>query len=549
VIFFLAPLGLAALLIAPLIYVIHLLRGSRRRIVVPAVFLWANLPRASGGRTQRRRPPITLLLLLQLLAAVLGALALARLASPSDPPRHVALVLDASASMQATDVSPSRFEAARSRGLDRLAGLRTTDRVSLIRAGTTASLLGSGTPESLRSTLAGAQVGNGTAAIGDALALASAQIAATPERRGQIVVLTDAAWPTPPPSGGLLAAPVEVVAVGGGSDNQAITSLIVRMDPSGRSQTAFVEIENAADHAVRIPVRLSGDGAPLDERQVDLSPRSRTRVVIPLPIEVAKVRVELLGHDALALDDVAETLSAGGPPRDIVLAGRQSADLRRALEAMPFAQVHLAGGATDTPAADLTVLEGVLPAQLPAGPLLLVDPPSSSGRLLGVGLGSGARVQSSHPLLQGLDLTALQAETPSVGGVPGWAKVVLGTTQGPLIMEGRLEGHPVVALTFDPALSGLAKTLAFPLLVSNASTYLLGQAQTPVASSSSNVEPFDHAESDIGPRPLPSFEPTASSPTSSTSSLSAGWLDRWPWLVGGVLLVLGLEWVVFTRRG
>jgi hypothetical protein len=255
------------------------------------------------------------------------------------------------------------------------------------------------------------------------------------------------------------------------------------------------------------------------------------------------VRVQLLGHDALALDDVAETVAAGGRPRDIVLAGRQSADVQRAIESMPFAHLRLSSSA-DAAGADLTVLEGTLPAQLPAGPLLLVDPPATSGRLLGVGLGSGAHVQQSHPLLQGLDLTALQTETPSVSGVPGWAKVVLGTVQGPLIMEGRLEGHPTVALTFDPATSGLEKTLAFPLLVSNASAYLLAQtdAATPTAAA---AEPFDHTESDIAPHPLPTFEQTVPAAVSATS----GSLDRWPWLVGGLLLVLGLEWVVFARRG
>jgi hypothetical protein len=394
----------------------------------------------------------------------------------------------------------------------------------------------------VRSALLGARVGNGTAALREALAIASAQIAATPDLRGQIVLLTDAAWPTPPEPIGALDAPVEVVAVGGGSDNQAIDSLVVRMDPSGRSQTAFVELANVADHAVRIPVRVSGDDAPLDERQVDLPPRSRTRLAIPLPIEVGRVRVQLLGHDALALDDVAETISAGGRPREVVLAGRQSADVRRALESMPFAHLRLSSGG-DTQGGDLTVLEGTLPAQLPAGPLLLIDPPASSGRLLGVGLGSGAHVQQSHPLLQGLDLTALQAETPSVTGVPGWAKVVLGTVQGPLIMEGRLEGHPVVALTFDPATSGLEKTLAFPLLVSNASAYLLAQADA--AAPTTAAEPFDHTESDIAPRPLPTFEQTVPATVSATS----GSLDRWPWLVGGLLIVLGLEWVVFARRG
>src|SRR5262249_19887498 len=154
------------------------------------------------------------------------------------------------------------------------------------------------------------------------------------------------------------------------------------------------------------------------------------------------------------------------------LAGRVSDGLRRALEATPSLHILPADAQPASPTrTDLSVLQGSLPAQLPPGPLLLVDPPANSGRLLGVGLGSGARIEPTHPLLQGLDLVGLENETPAIGGVPGWAHVVLGTAQGPLIMEGRLEGRPTVALTFDPGISGLEKSLAFPLLIINATTF------------------------------------------------------------------------------
>ncbi|HET6316725.1 MAG TPA: BatA domain-containing protein, partial [Chloroflexota bacterium] len=118
---FLAPIALVALLVGPAIYLVHLLHGSRRRVRVPALFLWADLPRATAGRRRRQWPPLTLLLALQIMAGILAALALARPALSSDPPRHLALIVDASASMQATDVSPTRFEAARQMAVQRLA--------------------------------------------------------------------------------------------------------------------------------------------------------------------------------------------------------------------------------------------------------------------------------------------------------------------------------------------------------------------------------------------------------------------------------------------
>src|SRR5260370_10555337 len=111
----LAPLALAALLVPLAIYLVHWLFGTRQRLRVPAIFLWADLPQASAGRSKRRWPPITLLLLLQLLAATLAAFALARPAPPNEPPRHLALILDASARTPAPDPPPLPLGAARPR--------------------------------------------------------------------------------------------------------------------------------------------------------------------------------------------------------------------------------------------------------------------------------------------------------------------------------------------------------------------------------------------------------------------------------------------------
>jgi hypothetical protein len=533
----LAPVRLLALVVPVAIYLVHWLFGTRKRVRVPALFLWADLPQAALGGRKRHIPPVSLLLLLQLAAAILGVLALARPGLAAEPPRHLALILDASASMQATDVKPSRFEAARQLAQQRLDGLRPSDLVSLIHVGKEATLLASGSPSGMKAPLNTAQPGQSAPALREALALASTLITQTPERRGQIVLITDLAWP-PPEGVGPLAGPVEVVPTGGGSNNQAITSLVIRMDPTGRGQTAFIEVANTSDRPARVPLRLTADRAPLDQRQVDIAARARAQLSIPVPADAHHITARLLGQDALALDDVVDTIAPGGPPREVDLVGRVSEGLRRAVESIPWLHIRPA----DAPRpADLTVLAGVLPAQLPPGPLLLVDPPTNSGRLLGLGLGSGARVQAAHPLLQGLDLVALQDETPSIDGVPGWANVVLGRQQGPLIMQGRLEGHAVVSLTFDPAISGLEKSLAFPLLISNATSFLLSETELGAQSS---TEPFDTTESEIAPRPIPEFPSTT-----PAGPANSGSTDVWPWLATAALGVLGLEWLVFARRG
>ncbi len=529
----LAPLALGALAVPLVIYAIHWLFGTRRRFVVPALFLWRDLLHAATGRRRRQLPPFSLLLALQLLAAMLAVMALARPVGPGQPLRHVALIVDASATMQSTDVAPSRFEAARAAARARLATLQATDLVTLIRAGADADMIASGAPSDVSRALESLSPGSSAPAIGNALALASTRIRQTPDRAGQIVLFSDGAWPAPD-NPGRLAAPVEVVPTGGGSNNQALTAVVIRMDPTGRGQTAFVEIANESDNPARVPLQISADGAPLDARQVDIGARSRIQLSIPMPADAHHVSVQLTGHDALALDDRVDVLAPGGPPRDVDLLGQVSDGLRRAIESVPSLHVRTADTARP---ADLSVLAGVLPSRLPPGPLLLVDPPTSSARLLGVGLGSAARVEANDPLLQGVDLAALQDEVPSITGVPGWAHVALGTSQGPLLMRGVLEGHAVVTLTFDPAVSGLEKSLAFPLLISNASSWLLAQADaTP------SILPLDGSESDIRPRPIPTFD-------SEVSQTRAGSLELWPWLAAAAVLVLGAEWLVFARRG
>src|SRR5262245_4266338 len=122
---FLLPLGLLALLTLPIIVVLHMLRERRRRVAVPSLLHWLNVPRRREGERVRRLP-WSLLLLLQLLVAGLLGLALGQpqLAGPlSGAARQLAIVVDASTSMAARDGVTSRFAAAQSRARDLLRGL------------------------------------------------------------------------------------------------------------------------------------------------------------------------------------------------------------------------------------------------------------------------------------------------------------------------------------------------------------------------------------------------------------------------------------------
>src|SRR5690606_36015301 len=107
-----------------------------------------------------------------------------------------------------------------------------------------AAVLAAGTPAQVRDALREAEPGAGTAALRDAIALAERRIAAAPEATGAVVVLTDGAF-GPLDAVGDLSAPVEYVPVPAvAGDNQAVTSVVVRAQPSGQGREAYVQVAN-----------------------------------------------------------------------------------------------------------------------------------------------------------------------------------------------------------------------------------------------------------------------------------------------------------------
>src|SRR5438105_13615984 len=132
---FLAPaiFAPAAALLAAILAT-YLLRPKRPTRRVSSTFLWlAALHDLEAQRPWRRVPP-SLLLLLQIAALLAMVAAVARpfiLTTQSTGPFTVVL-LDASASMQATDVSPSRFEQAKGRVTQLIDSLESGQPLALV---------------------------------------------------------------------------------------------------------------------------------------------------------------------------------------------------------------------------------------------------------------------------------------------------------------------------------------------------------------------------------------------------------------------------------
>jgi hypothetical protein len=610
----LTPAGLGLLALAVPILLLYMLKLRRKQVQVSSILLWERLLRDQQANTPWQKLKRNLLLFLQLLilAALVFAFARPALPTPVVASGSVIVLLDASASMNATDVNPTRFEAARRSVQLLINSLPGGSELTLILVGGAPQVLVSAEADQnlLRSALSAAQPSQGGADWPAAFALAAG--AAQNHPRVTIVIVSDGGLPET----GLPALPGEVryVPIGSSDNNLALTALALR------SRQLFAEVTNysSADRAVLLSIYLNDE--LLTARPLEIKAGGRQSLSLtdlPKKPGVYRARISAAQGDAVLdlfpLDDVAFAVDQEAATRRVLLVSKGNLYLEQLLASLPglqpFRALPAADGSLQIPADpfDLYIFDGTLPAQLPAGSLLFVNP--ASNPLFEVGAPfkdmTGAQVRE-NPLTRFVDWSnvhVLQARTVQP---PPWADVLVSTAAGPLVFAGETGGRRIAALTFDLRESDLPLQVAYPILFSNLINYLAppaafdaSQALHPgeslsilpppgvekiVIASPSNqaytllpsaaaltftqtdetgyyavnfiskggsqveyfaVNLFDPAESDIRPRATLQI---GSVTVASAATDQIGLRELWPWLAGLALLVLLVEWQVYHRR-
>src|SRR5207245_2581025 len=191
------PLALAwAALLIPVV-VFYILKIRLRRVPVSTVIFWRQIFEEKKPRSlwQRLRHLLSLLVQLALLLLLIFALAQPFFAWEANEARRIVLVIDNSASMNATDVSPSRLAVAKELALKTIDGLRHRDEMAIVVAGTQPRVVCglTGHQRTLREQLNAVPPTDGPTKLTDAVALARRLIADAPDdqKKGHIIVATD----------------------------------------------------------------------------------------------------------------------------------------------------------------------------------------------------------------------------------------------------------------------------------------------------------------------------------------------------------------------
>ncbi|MBM3215449.1 VWA domain-containing protein [Candidatus Poribacteria bacterium] len=364
------PLAFWLLASVPLVVLLSMMKARRASVRVPSLVLWQGTPRDTRARTLSRRARPSLHLLLQLAALLAAILALAGPRIPSSHRRatHVVYVIDTSARMQATDLPPSRFDAARSALLRDLSRLPRGARVALVAPGSTPSFLVPFTSRHsvVRQALDALRPTDARLDLSRAVSFAEA---ATQGMDAGVRVYAGASRGDGSPSGPDVAL-----------RNVAVRIASVERDGSESSAIrATVEMVNASESSYAGSVYLRVDGRLADATMVDVRPGTTQDVV--LAANGSRTRDVALSAtiepgDQFAPDNASYAVLPAERPLRVVIAGARSPLLEALLALNDPIEIRSMSQDAYIPTddTDLTVFRGFLPDPLPTGDVVAIEP-------------------------------------------------------------------------------------------------------------------------------------------------------------------------------
>ncbi len=477
--------------VGAMVVVFYILKLRRRPVAVPFSKIWTRILRdkeATSLFSQLKRL-LSLLLQLALLTLLLLALGDPRAAQNLIEGRNIVVLIDASASMKATDVAPSRIEAARERVRSMVRGLSGTDRMLIAQMDAAATPLSTLTGEisELEAALARVQPTDAAADFPRALRFAADSLRGLPSP--EVIVVSDGALGEPADTAGPVhmgEVKLSYLKIGDHARNAAITGFSVRRYPLDKSRyEVMLEVTNTSDEPMDVELSLFGDGQLNDLTRLRLSPHERLPRFYPNLSGASKTLEARLAmadgtHDDLPADDHAFALL---PERrrarvQVVTAGNMFLEAALLLDeyldvtVVPPARYPAKG------AFDVTIFDDVAPPVAPgSGGILYLNPsgtdlPFEMGKEIASDDKKDDRIgfdelDAKSPLLRYTALSDVNIAKGHVLKPNKEDKVVAASYKGPLLIQGRRSGNKFVALGFDVRESDLPMRIAWPLFLLN----------------------------------------------------------------------------------
>ena len=484
---------------------LYILKLRRRTVAVPFSPLWQRILKDKEATSlfSKLKRLLSLLLQLALLALLVLALGDPRAAATLIKGRNLVVLVDASASMQATDVSPNRLAVAKDQVKSLIRGLGGSDRMLIAQMDAMVTPMGpmSGDTSELERALDAVKATDTRADFPRALRFATDSLRGVDN--AEIVVVSDGVLgPAADASGPvhLGDAKLSFVQVGKGKRNVAVTQFSVRRYPLDKSRyEVMLEVTNTGPQAEDVELKLMGDGQLVDLTKLRLQPGERLPRFYPNlsgASRTLEANIQLADgtHDDLPADDHAYALLPERRRAKVLVVSEGNTYLEAGLlldEYLDVTQTTPKEYATKYAAAapgafDVMVFDRVTPAELPRANALYLDPagPGSPVKVEGEIVQPGFdKIDRKHPLVR---FTALDDVNIARGHklAPQPGDKVVGASNGtdPILIAGARGGFKFVALGFDVRDSDLPLRVAWPLFLINTVSFFTDEDASYISS-------------------------------------------------------------------
>lgn len=475
---FVEPLAFAFAAAIPVVVLFYLLKRKRVVRLVASTLLWKRFLAESQASSPFQKLRHNWLLLLQILILILVVLALARpfFSSPTPVGRLLVFILDTSASMQATDESPTRFKAAQQEALKWVDSLADSDQAVVLTASAGVDVRQSPTTakQALRKAITGAVVTDGPTRLQEALKLGETLV--RDRALAEIHLFSD----------GVAAhlgdfqnknLPLIFHAVGKRNENAAIVSFDVRTHPEDpQRRVVYCGVANYSSNVFQTELELRFDGDLLETRPLRLPGKSTVSEVFFASQKTDGIlSARLTLADDLPADNQASAMSLLPRPIHVLLLTKGNRFLEKALSAA--SRVELETSPTASPRGqrpDIVVLDDVPMAEVPAQNLLLfhVAPPIWFPAVEEAQSPVVVDWKTTHPLMRFTSFENVQITSTLAVKPPPWAIPLVEATQTPLILAGENKRQRVIWVGFDLLQSTWPLRVSFPIFIANAMEWL-----------------------------------------------------------------------------
>jgi Ca-activated chloride channel family protein len=466
--------------LAGAVILLYLLKLKRKEHIVSSVMLWRDAVADIQANAPFQKLKKSLLLISE---------------------NKIVVILDSSASMQSTDVSPSRFENAKSRALGIVRKMGPGDTMLVITAGAKTRVVSSFTSDkkALASAISGLRPVDTGCNMRQAMVLAMSLVAGKSAAPPRIVVLSDGGF------GELSDLPakdarLDYLKIGSRCDNVAITGLDSRKTLSGQQQV-FIGLRSFSNRERAFNLEIYLGDQLLDIREESLKPGEQKQEILGnLGTASGRVTAKLDVKDDLAADNSGSVYLAGRRAisvlmGNIFLQNALSLDPRTQLTRSDACPAGLAKRAID-----LVIFDCVQPpSSLPPGGYLLVNTSSAQGPAdAGKAVPRPTIIDSDkrHPVSAYVDFSGVRMAEASRLSPKPWATKLVESDGGALAVAGTRNGRRYVQLGFSLLESDFPLHVGFPIFITNCLDWL---APTKGAGAASTVRTGQPAYIDVPP--------------------------------------------------